>query len=107
MLDAINRADASGHLVVAAAGNGGSDGVGDDNDATPHYPSSYNSSNIISASATDSKDTLAGFSNFGVTSVDIAAPGVGILSTLPGNTYGSYSGTSMATPHVSGAAALA
>ena len=102
LLDAINRADASGHL--AAAGNGGSDGVGDDNDATPHYPSSYN---IISVSATDSKDTLAGFSNFRATSADIAAPGVGVLSTLPGNTYGSYSGTSMATPHVTGAAALA
>ena len=106
LLDAINSADASGHLFVAAAGNGGSDGVGDNNDSTPHYPSSYNSANLISVAATDSKDALAGFSNYGSTSVDLAAPGVGILSTLPNNTYGSYSGTSMATPHVSGVAAL-
>ncbi len=106
LLDAINRADASGHLFVAAAGNGGRDGVGDDNDATSHYPSNYNSSNIISVAATDSKDALAGFSNYGSTSVDLAAPGVSILSTLPGDTYGSYNGTSMATPHVAGVAAL-
>jgi thermitase len=98
--DAINRADASGHLFVAAAGN---DGV--NNDATPHYPSSYSSANIISVAATDDEDALASFSNFGATSVDLAAPGVNILSTLPGNRYGSYSGTSMATPHVTGAAA--
>ncbi len=106
LLDAINAADAKGHLFVAATGNGGSDGVGDDNDTTPHYPSSYNSANLISVAATDKNDALAGFSNYGSTSVDLAAPGVGILSTLPGNTYGSYSGTSMATPHVAGVAAL-
>jgi thermitase len=106
LLDAINRADTMGHLFVAAAGNGGTDGVGDDNDTTPHYPSNYNSSNIISVAATDNKDALATFSNYGATSVDVAAPGVGILSTLPGNTYGSYSGTSMATPHITGVAAL-
>jgi thermitase len=104
--DAIARADASGHLFVAAAGNGGSDGAGDDNDATPSYPASYDSPNIISVAATDSKDALAGFSNYGATSVDLSAPGVSILSTLPGDTYGGYSGTSMATPHVSGVAAL-
>jgi subtilisin family serine protease len=104
--DAISRADASGHLFIAAAGNGGSDGIGDDNDATPSYPASYDNPNIVSVAATDSKDALAGFSNYGGASVDLAAPGVGILSTLPGNTYGSYNGTSMATPHVSGVAAL-
>lgn len=104
--DAISRADSAGHLFVAAAGNGGSDGVGDDNDSTPSYPASYDNPNIISVAATDSKDALAGFSNYGATSVDLSAPGVGILSTLPGNTYGGYSGTSMATPHVSGVAAL-
>ncbi len=104
--DAIARADSSGHLFVAAAGNGGADGVGDDNDATPHYPSSYSNPNIVAVAATDDRDTLASFSNFGVTSVDLAAPGVRILSTLPGDAYGSYSGTSMATPHVTGVAAL-
>ncbi len=106
LLDAIKRADASGHLFVAAAGNGGADGVGDDNDATPSYPSSYNSPNVISVAATDNRDALASFSNYGSSSVDLAAPGVGILSTLPGSRYGSYNGTSMATPHVTGAAAL-
>ncbi len=104
--DAIARADSSGHLFVAAAGNGGADGVGDDNDAAPHYPSSYSNPNIVAVAATDDRDTLASFSNFGVTSVDLAAPGVRILSTLPGDAYGSYSGTSMATPHVTGVAAL-
>ncbi len=104
--DAIANADSKGHLFVAAAGNGGSDGVGDDNDATPAYPASYDNSNIISVAATDDDDGLASFSNFGAKSVDLGAPGVGILSTLPGNTYGRYSGTSMATPHVTGVAAL-
>ncbi len=104
--DAIARADAAGHLFIAAAGNGGSDGVGDNNDITPNYPASYPNSNIISVAATDDHDRLASFSNYGVNSVDLAAPGVSILSTLPGNTYGYYSGTSMATPHVTGVAAL-
>ena len=101
--DAIRRADNAGHIFIAAAGNGGSDGVGDDNDATPHFPSSYDVPNVVAVAATD---RLASFSNFGANSVDLAAPGVGILSTLPGNGYGRYSGTSMATPHVAGAAAL-
>lgn len=104
--DAIARADNQGHLFVAAAGNGGSDGVGDDNDATPQYPASYDLPNIVSVAATDDDDGLASFSNFGAKSVDLGAPGVGILSTLPDNTYGRYSGTSMATPHVTGVAAL-
>ncbi len=104
--DAIANADSKGHLFVAAAGNGGSDGVGDDNDATPAYPASYDNSNIISVAATDDDDGLASFSNFGAKSVDLGAPGVGILSTLPDNSYARYSGTSMATPHVSGVAAL-
>jgi thermitase len=106
LADAINRADAAGHLFVAAAGNGGADGVGDNNDGVPHYPSNYNNANIISVAATNSRDAIASFSNYGSTSVDLAAPGVGIWSTLPNSTYGSYSGTSMATPHVTGAAAL-
>ena len=104
--DAIAKADSKGHLFVAAAGNGGSDGVGDDNDATPQYPSSYTNANVVAVAASDDTDRLAPFSNYGATSVDLAAPGVGILSTLPGNKYARYSGTSMATPHVAGMAAL-
>ena len=104
--DAIARADSAGHLFVAAAANGGADGIGDNNDVTPNYPANYPNSNIISVAATDNRDRLASFSNFGVNTVDLAAPGVSILSTLPRNTYGNYSGTSMATPHVAGVAAL-
>ncbi len=107
--DAISRADSAGHLVVAAAGNGGQDGVGDDNDADPYntnYPASFSNPNVISVAATGHRDTLASFSNFGVTTVDLAAPGVNVLSTLPGDSYGYFSGTSMATPHVAGVAAL-
>ncbi len=104
--NAIRRADNAGHIFIAAAGNGGSDGVGDDNDATPNYPSSYDVPNVVAVAASDDTDRLAYFSDFGASSVDLAAPGVGILSTLPGNTYGRYSGTSMATPHVAGVAAL-
>jgi len=106
LYDAINRANSQGILFVAAAGNGGSDGVGDNNDATPHYPSSYNLDNVIAVAATNRNDGKPGFSNYGATSVDLGAPGKDIYSTLPNNTYGSYSGTSMATPHVSGALAL-
>lgn len=104
--DAIRRADAAGHIFLAAAGNGGPDGVGDDNDAAPEYPSNYNVPNVVAVAASDDTDRLASFSNFGASTVDLAAPGVGILSTLPGNSYGRYSGTSMATPHVAGVAAL-
>ncbi len=101
MFDAIAAAQNSGHLFVAAAGN---DGI--NTDVTPAYPASYNLNNIISVAATDDDDALASFSNFGRNTVDLAAPGVSILSTTPGNTYSSFSGTSMATPHVAGAAAL-
>jgi thermitase len=107
--DAVNRADNAGHLFIAAAGNGGADGVGDTNDASSsntNYPSSYSNPNVIAVAATDNRDTLASFSNFGANTVDLAAPGVNVRSTLPGNRYGYYSGTSMATPHVTGVAAL-
>lgn len=106
LYDAIERANAEGILFVAAAGNGGRDGIGDNNDLWPSYPSSYGNSNVIAVAALTKTGSLATFSNFGRTSVDLGAPGLGIFSTLPAGTYGSYSGTSMATPHVTGAAAL-
>lgn len=97
----------SGSLFVAGAGNGGSDFIGDDNDVTPFYPASFDSPNILSVTAIDNQGTLGFFSNFGATSVDISAPGVHILSTFPGNSYAYALGTSMATPHAAGVAALA
>ena len=88
---AIKAAGDKGFLFVAAAGNDSNN-----NDATPSYPASYKLPNIISVAAVDSDDSLANFSNYGNTSVHVAAPGVDILSTLPNNTYGTLSGTSMA-----------
>jgi subtilisin family serine protease len=96
--DAINASPA---VVVCAAGN-----FARNNDQNPLYPTSYNSPNIISVAATDQNDFLAPFSNFGLSSVDLAAPGTNIWSTYLDGNYYSMSGTSMATPHVSGVAAL-
>ena len=104
-LDAINGLNQSGILFVAAAGNA-PDSPEANNDLVPHYPSSYDAPNVIAVAATDSNDALASFSHFGATSVQLGAPGVGILSTTVNNTYSSFNGTSMATPHVAGAAAL-
>jgi subtilisin family serine protease len=106
LYDAIERANAANILFVAAAGNGGSDGIGDDNDKTPHYPSSYANTNILAVAAINSTGRMPTWSNFGLTSVDLGAPGAAVHSTLPFNSYGSYSGTSMATPHVTGGVAL-
>jgi subtilisin family serine protease len=93
-------------LFVAAAGNGGADGVGDNNDSVATYPCAYLLPNVICVAASDNRDQLASFSNYGATSVDLAAPGVNIASTWPGGGYSWSNGTSMATPHVSAAAAI-
>jgi len=101
MLDAITAAKNQGILFVAAAGNDG-----DNADSNPHYPAAYQVDNVISVAASTNLDTLASFSTFGKRTVHIAAPGNKIYSSVPGGKYDNFSGTSMATPHVSGAAAL-
>jgi subtilisin family serine protease len=103
-LDAIRAAP--GTLFVVAAGNGGSDGIGDNNDSTPEFPCSYTADNVVCVAATDRNDSLAAFSNVGAQSVDLGAPGTDILSDQPGESFAFYDGTSMATPHVAGTAAL-
>src|SRR5262249_13231689 len=82
LLDEINKAGANDMLCVAAAGNDGTN-----NDISPFYPASYSAPNLIAVAATDNTDIMAGFSNYGPTSVHIAAPGVDILSTWLGTNY--------------------
>jgi len=100
MRDALNYANSKGAVFVTAAGNESAD-----NDATSSYPASYRLPNELVVAAVDSSGRLADYSNFGATTVDLAAPGTDVLSTVPGG-FASYSGTSMATPFVSGTVAL-
>ncbi len=98
---AVAAANSAGILFVAAAGNSSSD-----NDVTPSYPANYEQPNVLSVASIEQNGNLSSFSNYGQSTVDLAAPGSNILSTVLGTSYASYSGTSMATPHVAGVAAL-
>ncbi|UBV44707.1 S8 family serine peptidase (plasmid) [Deinococcus taeanensis] len=107
LLDAIVRGAKANILFVAAAGNSGTD-----NDATASYPSNYDTTagagydSVIAVAAIDRTGALASFSQYGAKTVDLGAPGVAINSSVPYNSYASYNGTSMATPHVTGGVAL-
>jgi subtilisin family serine protease len=101
LLNEINKANTANVLFVAAAGNSTQN-----NDVTAFYPADYVAPNVISVAATTITDGIASFSNYGPTTVHLGAPGLNILSTVPNGGYAYLSGTSMATPHVSGAAML-
>ncbi|MEK6705981.1 MAG: S8 family serine peptidase [Bdellovibrionota bacterium] len=101
MKQAIEATRDAGIVFVAAAGN-----ESNNNDRSPVYPATYDVENIVSVAATDNQDKIASFSNFGSKTVHVAAPGVRIYSSIRDGKYDFFSGTSMATPHVSGVIAL-
>uniref|UniRef100_A0A061QVQ9 Peptidase s8 n=1 Tax=Tetraselmis sp. GSL018 TaxID=582737 RepID=A0A061QVQ9_9CHLO len=101
MSNLLDVAQQNGQIFVAAAGNSATN-----NDQDPHYPSSYPHDIVVAVASTTISDTLSFFSCYGANSVDLGAPGSNIWSTIPGNEYSSFSGTSMATPHVAGAFAM-
>ena len=105
-LDAIGGLNQSSILFVASAGNIAPAQPNPTTKSFPIIPRATLPPNVIGVANTDSSDNLSGSSHFGLTTVHLGAPGSGILSTTPGNNYGFLTGTSMATPHVSGAAAL-
>lgn len=112
MFDSIVRGAQADALFVAAAGNGGPDQRGDNNDSISNYPSNYNTTSVlgwdavIGVASITSTGARSIFSNYGANTVELGAPGSGIYSTIAGGGYASFSGTSMATPHVTGAIAL-
>lgn len=101
MYDTLAAANQAGHIFVTAAGN-----ESQDLDVVPHYPSGYDLPNVIGVAGSNAKDEYALFSNFGATSIDLAAPGDRIESTFKGNTYQTLTGTSMSSPYVAGAVSL-